>query len=374
MKNIAIKKVHLLRFSVALLTVLAISIISQLQGQSNLPFIENFSHPTGQLPPSNWSSPYEAHIFIDDESQYSGNNLLMQNCTPPGQTRFVVVQGINTTGWQNINLSFVYRRSNAFNPTVLLYWSIDGTSWGTNFAILEASSYSGGNWFQFSIILPTGCNNLPELWIKYEYTTNTTLNCTTPPNFRIDNFVVTSSTPLPVELVNFNGKKIANKIALSWQTASELNSSHFSIEKSTDGSNFREIGIVPGSGTTTEPHDYEFIDESPSPGTNYYRLRQEDFDGRFEYSKVVSVNFDDGGSVQLYPTIVNDEVNLRFNKPTEEAGRLLVFDTGGRLVHQQRMEPETELLSFSTENMMPGHYLARVQFGRTMENLRFVKQ
>jgi hypothetical protein len=192
-------------------------------------------------------------------------------------------------------------------------------------------------------------------------------------NLGVDDFGV-SGTILPIEISAFYAKAFEGLGRIIWQTASELNSSHFSIEKSTDGSKFREIGIVPSNGTTNETHDYEFIDESPSPGTNYYRLRQEDFDSRFEYSKVVSIHFDNGGSVQLYPTLAEASVNLRFTKPTEETSRLLMFDFGGRLVHQQDIEPETELLSVSTDDLMPGQYLARVQSGRTVENLRFVKQ
>ncbi len=195
-------------------------------------------------------------------------------------------------------------------------------------------------------------------------------------NIRLDNveFFGAITLLLPIELSVFEVITLVSHAKLSWQTASELNFSHFSIEKSTDGTKFREIGVVPGSGTTNESQDYEFIDTSPSPGINYYRLRQVDFDGQFEYSKVVSVDFKGKAMLSLYPTLADSEVNLKFPEPTAEEGQLLIFDTGGRLVYQLYIEQETEELPVSIEHLSPGHYFARVQIGRQLENLRFVKQ
>ncbi len=89
-------------------------------------------------------------------------------------------------------------------------------------------------------------------------------------------------TTTPVKLLSFIGKEATNGVRLIWSTASEQNNSHFEIYRSADGQNFAKIGSVKGNGTTNEVLNYSFTDLSPLSGTVYYKLRQVDFDNRFE--------------------------------------------------------------------------------------------
>lgn len=95
--------------------------------------------------------------------------------------------------------------------------------------------------------------------------------------------------PFPVELVSFTGKASARGIALAWRTASEVNNSHFEVERSADGEAFEKINSVAGHGNSSATLDYSYTDASPLPGQNYYRLKQVDFDGQYAYSSVVAV-------------------------------------------------------------------------------------
>lgn len=95
---------------------------------------------------------------------------------------------------------------------------------------------------------------------------------------------------LPIELISFIGKRYANVNRLVWEVASELNNDYFTIERSTDGTIWREIGQIDGAGTSQEQRKYSFIDETFEARTNYYRLKQTDFDGAYEYSKVIYVD------------------------------------------------------------------------------------
>ncbi len=188
-------------------------------------------------------------------------------------------------------------------------------------------------------------------------------------------FTVGAENALPVELVIFKGILANKKVNLTWQTASELNNSHFSIEKSTNGTSFREIGTVQGKGTSYELNDYSFTDESPARGLNYYRLKQLDFDGNFEYSKVVSVNFVGGkGQVQLFPTVASHEIQVRFPAPREEAGTIQFFDQSGKLVKLVSFDAELSDLPISVEEFQRGVYFVKVQNGQLFETLRFVRQ
>ena len=78
---------------------------------------------------------------------------------------------------------------------------------------------------------------------------------------------------------------------ISWTTASETNNAYFTVERSGDGKDFNEIGVLPGAGNSRSERQYSFTDEQPTNGINYYRIRQTDFDGQYSYSPVESVRF-----------------------------------------------------------------------------------
>ena len=99
----------------------------------------------------------------------------------------------------------------------------------------------------------------------------------------------TGSTPLPVEFLEFNTQAELGKVQLSWKTASEINNELFEIQRSEDGKTWDIIGTVAGAGNSIEVLTYEYTDENPIVGISYYRLRQIDFDGRYNYSKIRSV-------------------------------------------------------------------------------------
>ncbi len=103
--------------------------------------------------------------------------------------------------------------------------------------------------------------------------------------------ITVSNGVLPITLTSFEAVVSNNQVNFKWITASELNNSHFILERFDASDNFYEITTVPGAGTTNEMSTYEVSDFSPLPGKNYYRLKQTDFDGRFTYSDVVMVEF-----------------------------------------------------------------------------------
>lgn len=99
----------------------------------------------------------------------------------------------------------------------------------------------------------------------------------------------TESNPLPVELISFTGNEQNDLVLLSWKTASEQNNDYFLVEHSVDGKVFTQIGKVPGAGTTTVIQRYGFEHDRPAYPDNYYRLKQVDYDGAFEYTDVILV-------------------------------------------------------------------------------------
>ena len=95
---------------------------------------------------------------------------------------------------------------------------------------------------------------------------------------------------LPVKLAYFKAKSDKGKVMAEWATIMEENNDFFTIERSADGKNFQVVGTVPGAGNSKGELAYSFIDEAPLAGTSYYRLKQTDYDGKYEYFNLVTVN------------------------------------------------------------------------------------
>lgn len=149
--------------------------------------------------------------------------------------------------------------------------------------------------------------------------------------------VAQSTAPLPVEFVSFTGVALEEENMLSWTTASETNSQFFYVERSDDGVNFTTIGRKDGAGTTSMMHHYAFDDYSPIEGTNYYRLRQVDYNGAMMYSNIITLDFHRGNMTvtNVKPNPTNGEVNFDFNSPVETTVHIVITDVTGRVVKDQ---------------------------------------
>lgn len=150
--------------------------------------------------------------------------------------------------------------------------------------------------------------------------------------------VIYVAAPLPVELTFFEAAQVDGAILLHWQTATETNNEKFIIEHSRGGQNFKAIGAVAGNGTTTRQQDYTFKVEDLQNGVSYFRLKQIDFDGQFEYSKIISVKVDADRSevpaINPNPS-QSGQFNVRYSAPKEASIRIQLFNANGQIVAQQ---------------------------------------
>ncbi len=108
--------------------------------------------------------------------------------------------------------------------------------------------------------------------------------------YYIDDVIIQISTPLPVEWLNFTCRTIERKNILEWSTASETNSDYFGVEKSADGINFKEAGRIKAAGSSSQTNQYTFTDGYVSESC-YYRIKETDFNGEQNYSKIIFVPF-----------------------------------------------------------------------------------
>jgi len=150
----------------------------------------------------------------------------------------------------------------------------------------------------------------------------------------IDAGGATENGPLPVELVFFEGNiSDENQINLNWITASETNNSHFEIEYSKNSRDFYHIASINGYGNTTQKQQYHFVHNEPNFGMNYYRLKQVDYDGNFEYSDVINVELKNESKFELMTNSLN---LLKFS--ILDHSILNVFNMAGQLVLSEKIQ------------------------------------
>ena len=113
-------------------------------------------------------------------------------------------------------------------------------------------------------------------------------------------YVTADATALPIKLSAFTGSRINGANLLKWTTSEESNTDHFEVERNT-GSGFAKIGAVKASKNTSTDTRYTFEDAHPADGVNQYRLKSVDIDGRYEYSKVLTLKSDGTTNISLYP-------------------------------------------------------------------------
>jgi hypothetical protein len=189
--------------------------------------------------------------------------------------------------------------------------------------------------------------------------------------------VVCLSIALPVELTGFRATVGQDEIALQWQTASELNNLGYTVQRSPDAQHWQDLSFVDGAGTTLEAQYYQYTDEFPLHGMNYYRLEQKDFDGRTEHSPIVIADM--GFATEAFSFFPNPApagiTSLYFPETPEAEGVLEIFDWLGHKVYHQRLDLEggpNLLVPVGLSNYTPGIYTARLELGGKVRTERLV--
>ncbi|MCC6691292.1 MAG: T9SS type A sorting domain-containing protein, partial [Bacteroidia bacterium] len=145
--------------------------------------------------------------------------------------------------------------------------------------------------------------------------------------------------PLPIELLDFTANYSSSKsVKLDWITATETNNDFFTVERSADALNFEPIATVKGAGNSSLQLSYSIVDEKPLSGISYYRLKQTDFDGKYSYSKIVSVSANPSElSFVVFPNPVpsGETPRIKFSGNETKNILVLVYDDYGREVYSK---------------------------------------
>lgn len=192
----------------------------------------------------------------------------------------------------------------------------------------------------------------------------------------INSSTVTSECELvlPLNLISFTLVKNGNANMLKWTTAQEINTSYFEIQRSNDSRSFTAIGKVDAAGKATQ-NDYQYADGSPLGGTNYYRLKIADKDGKFIYSPIVWASNTSTANIVIYPIPVKDKITMKMATLKTNTYNISVTDMQGRVVIRTTFNAEagTTVKEINASALKQGTYFVRIESTDGSQVIKIVK-
>lgn len=183
-------------------------------------------------------------------------------------------------------------------------------------------------------------------------------------SIRFSDVSITEIAVLPINLTSFSVTNQLNSVQLKWTTASEKNNSHFEVERSTDGIAFLSIGRRAGFLNSNTLSNYFFYDNHPFNGSNYYRLKQIDLDGKVAFSNIQGVNFKSSALI-LQTSLIKDIIEISTSENTETT--LCFFNSSGQKMITVKGKGR-QLVNVS--NFPDGVYLLASSEGQTFKFLK----
>jgi hypothetical protein len=346
--------------------------------------------------------------FVTTAYSYSGSNSVVEI---PGND-FVRRLGNQTSGkWYMSFLFYIPAGASGYFNTMTGFtpdpfqWAMDcffdvgGTgridTTGSAGAFVVDFTWTEGQWNQATLVVDLD-THVADFWIgtsapltfvaAWDYTQGGTKDNRLAVNdffggagtdeMYIDNYWFGDTPPvtIPVELTSFTAN-VSNEgnVILNWTTATELNNQMFEIERREAEGEYFAIGFVNGHGTTTEIQEYSYVDNTVGTGTYFYRLKQIDFLGQYEYSDVIEVEVKGPltyGLEQNYPNPFNPSTKIKYSIAETGLVRLSVYNLIGEevsvLVNGQ-VESGFYEVSFDASDLPSGAYFYRLQAGNTVQ-------
>jgi len=185
--------------------------------------------------------------------------------------------------------------------------------------------------------------------------------------FYFDDYTVADLTVVPVELTSFVANVKNSAVTLNWITETELNNQGFEVQRRTESSDYSTVGSVAGNGTTSERQNYSFTDAGLQAGKYYYRLKQIDFNGSFEYSNEIFADINapvEFALAQNYPNPFNPTTNITFSLAEPTFVKLVVYNLLGEAVQtlkNENMDAGSYNITFDASSLPSGMYLYKIE-------------
>jgi len=181
--------------------------------------------------------------------------------------------------------------------------------------------------------------------------------------FFVDWTLTDNFSPLPVTLVSFEATCQNSNELITWSTATEVNNDYFTVEKSYDGSSFFELAKIQGAGNSNVLLTYSAVDNDPTKGAIYYRLKQVDFDGTTEYHQIISANCGNSESFTVNNLMLFSN-NLGFNITAKQEEDIIIYfyDYRGRMISNkvQHIQSGNNLIEINNLKLSTGIYMLSI--------------
>ena len=185
---------------------------------------------------------------------------------------------------------------------------------------------------------------------------------------------LSGNVTLPVEFISFRATQSNEAIDLTWATASETNNDGFEVERSEDGITWKKIFFEEGKGTTDLRNEYQYSDLSPLVGVNYYRLRQIDFDEKFEYSPVVAIDFlQKKLHTAISPNPFSEEVKIELSKSFTTDRKISIYNSLGKNIGSLIFEKDKTTQTFDVSYLKDGVYFFQITEGQSSSIHKIIK-
>ncbi|PSR03792.1 MAG: hypothetical protein BRD50_05180, partial [Bacteroidetes bacterium SW_11_45_7] len=158
-------------------------------------------------------------------------------------------------------------------------------------------------------------------------------------------------TSQPIELIHFNAELNDGKVDLNWTTATEINNDYFTIQRSTNGTDWHDLQRVEGAGNSSSKQTYHAVDHHPQEGVSYYRIKQTDFNGEFSHTGIETVNYKNAidESLTIYPNPNRGVFSIKIRSGAS-LSQMKLFNIKGDIVYQKQLDSSK------------GHYKNRFNF------------
>jgi hypothetical protein len=180
---------------------------------------------------------------------------------------------------------------------------------------------------------------------------------------------------LPVNLITFDGTLVNKNAKLQWSTENELNNKGFELQRSYNGTDFKTIGFITSAANRSGAGSYAFNDPELAQSLNYYRLKQIDIDGSFEYSKIVLLKANISNDIKVLNNPFNNFIDIQLSTAFAPSSVMQLMDANGRLVSQQILMPNLIRQRMNVRsNLAKGVYYLKVISGKQQFVTTVVKQ
>ncbi len=182
-------------------------------------------------------------------------------------------------------------------------------------------------------------------------------------------------SPLPISLLDFKASCLdENTVLIRWATASETNNAYFTIERSLDGMQWTEIAQISGAGNANQVNTYEYICTSSKEYPQYYRLKQTDYNGSYEYFNPITISCttDEEAVFEIYPNPFNNNFTIYYSNGADETAIINIYDSFGKLVY---LEQVNEMIhKVSVDDFAKGCYIVHYRTNSFTKTMKLIKQ